>query len=85
MTPPTIHINGTSRDSLLEGYGDAYHAMHQAREAVQNTAPNARDYYVNPDPSAYTAATAEHYARLKVINGVMEELVALADVVADAA
>jgi|TARA_Y100000310_G_scaffold112057_1_gene110495 hypothetical protein len=83
MTPPIIHLNGTSREALTEGYIDAYHALHSAREALQETAPNARDFYVSPDPSAYTKARGEHDSRLASINMIMTEVMALAEAVSE--
>ena len=83
MTPPTIHLNGTSRESLLEGYNDAFHALHKAREALQDSAPNVRDYYVNPDAGAFARALTEHDARLEKLTAIMGEMTALADAISE--
>ena len=46
MTKPTIHLNGTSGEALLEGYRTAMEAVGEAVRKLNNeTHPNARDYY----------------------------------------
>lgn len=46
MTTPIVHLNGTSRDDLIEQRVNAVMALAQARRAVTLMAPNGRDYYV---------------------------------------
>jgi hypothetical protein len=43
---PTIHLNGTSQESLISGYLDAITALHHAGSVLARAAPNMRDYYV---------------------------------------
>jgi len=77
MTPPTpsvtlpsIHLNGTSRVTLLDGYLHAYQLLCQASDALNSVEFNARDYYVQ-GPDAWSRATTErdamrhHIRRLK--------------------
>lgn len=49
ITPPTIHLNGTSPQELWTGYEAAYDAVRAAQEALGNIEFNARDYYVQSD------------------------------------
>jgi len=73
MITPTIHLNGTSRDSLLTGYRNAYDAVDDAISALKQTAPHGRDYYVQGD-NVITAAVSEHFARLNALESVKTQL-----------
>jgi hypothetical protein len=77
MTTPTIHLNGTSRESLLDGYRNAADALRGAIAALQQTAPHGRDYYPQGDNVLYVA-TDEHYARLEKLQQVLNEINELA-------
>ena len=71
-TFPTVHLNGTSREALLEGYIDCVNAVRHAIEVCQKNAPNARDYYSRI--GAWPAAMTEHEARLEKLESVLAEL-----------
>lgn len=73
MIHPTIHLNGTSKEALEEGYADALQALAVAIRAVESTAPNMRDYYVQ-GPEAFPQASAEHRARVERLTAVRQEL-----------
>lgn len=47
LAVPTIHLNGTGRDSLIDGLCTASDAINSAYEALKQTAPNGRDYYTH--------------------------------------
>jgi hypothetical protein len=81
MMLPTIHMNGTSAQALLEGYCDAISAIQSALEALANTAPNGRDYYPQ-GPDACAQADAEHGARKQALMTVLNDLQVLAEHVA---
>jgi hypothetical protein len=74
-TFPTVHLNGTSREALLEGYIDCVNAVRHAIEVCQKNGPNGRDYprYGRIDPGISTAMT-EHEARLEKLEAVLAEL-----------
>ena len=75
MTPPTIHLNGTSPERLAEQYGTAKIAVLRAIEALSATAPHGRDYY--PVPGALVQAQREHLNRLARLEAIQRELSAL--------
>lgn len=77
LTKPTIHLNGTSGNDLLDQYQDAITALNNAREYVSKTCPHGRDYYVQ-SPDGTQKARSEHCDRLKKIESVIEELEELA-------
>jgi hypothetical protein len=76
MTVPTIHLNGTSKQSLIDGLCDASDALNTAYEALKQTAPNGRDYYTQ-GPQALAAATDEHLDRLRRLDAIKAEIDAL--------
>lgn len=80
-TLPTVHLNGTSRDGLLDGYMAAMDALRLAIQAVQAAAPNARDYYVQSNMSAHLARD-EHFTRLARLRETLDELNTIAEHVA---
>ena len=43
---PTIHLNGTPRDRLLEGEMKVYDALNKVSEALEQCEFHSRDYYV---------------------------------------
>lgn len=70
---PYVHLNGTSRQALLEQLRDAKAAVEAAREALQMASPHARDYYVISD-TAFAQANREHCSRRDRLTSVLEEL-----------
>jgi hypothetical protein len=74
---PTVHLNGTSKRELFDGYLNAYRAVIDAIGAVQASAPNARDYYPQGN-DAFRAARDEHVARLHALQTVADGLEAIA-------
>jgi hypothetical protein len=76
ITTPTVHMNGTSRDALQEQFENAYKAAGKFLDVIKEACPNARDYYVQGD-GAFTKARDEHYARLKKVQEIREEYLAL--------
>ena len=64
MEKPTVHLNGTPAECLLDQYKQARHLVQEAKAALEDAAPNARDYYVQPDGDrAYARASLEHRDR----------------------
>ena len=82
MIMPTVHLNGTSQNDLLEGWLKISHALGDALKAMYNEGPNGRDYY--QVPGAFTQAVAEHGARVEKIKAVKAEIDAIVEHVADA-
>jgi hypothetical protein len=70
---PTVHLNGSSKDLLLEANQAARSAIGEAIRALSDAAPHGRDYYPQGD-DAYYAARDEHVARLRKLADVNAEL-----------
>lgn len=82
MMMPTVHMNGTGKETLLNDHVDAMAAIRGAMEALRKAAPNARDYYVQGD-DAYTKAREEYSARQQKLADVLDELEVIASHLAD--
>lgn len=74
MISPTININGTSADDLIEPRKAAYDALQAAIKALQQVTPNGRDYPANNDQCVEDRQW--HYARLKALDIIAAEIVA---------
>lgn len=72
-TLPTIHLNGTSRQMLLDGYTEAYRKLIEFRDSFNSIEFNARDYYVQ-GPDAFTKAREERDAQRQRIADLMRYL-----------
>lgn len=83
MMTPSVHLNGTPRDRLLEQLETAGSALRRAIGCLHDAAPNARDYYTQGD-HAYTAAAREHNARIARVHDVLAEIQAIYEHTADA-
>ena len=70
---PTVHLNGTSAADLLSQLKEAFTAVRQATEKVNQSAPHARDYYVQND-RAYALAREQHVQRIKAMEAVAADL-----------
>lgn len=73
MIVPTIHMNGTSKESLLRGWDKAYVAINDAMNALAEAGPNGRDFYPQ-GPEALAIAIKEHSARMTKLDEVRSEL-----------
>jgi phosphoribosylformylglycinamidine (FGAM) synthase-like enzyme len=74
---PTVHLNGTSKRALIDGYADAALAIDEAARKLAAAAPNGRDYYVQ-EPGAINIAMDQHEARMRKLREVRDELEAIA-------
>jgi hypothetical protein len=72
MTLPTIHLNGTSQEALIDDARTAYSALDEAVKALCRMHPHGRDYY--PVPGTWDAASDEHDTRIQAVQGVMSEI-----------
>jgi hypothetical protein len=82
MARPTCHSNGTSPADLRTDYLEARRAVELAKEALKKCHPNGRDYYPQDGGcgvAALKAAQDQHWDRMRRLNGVAEELMALAE------
>jgi hypothetical protein len=74
MITPTININGSSADDLIQPRMDAYAILREAKILLQRVTPNGRDYPGDVDKCV--ADREAHYARLSQINAIMAEIIA---------
>ena len=76
MQKPLVHLNGTSKAALAEGYHNAATAITAALDKLIEAAPNARDYYPQ-GPDAYSVARREHDARCEALRAAHRDMLAL--------
>ena len=75
---PSVHMNGTGRDELLQQLVDAITATEAAIAALNQAMPNGRDYYVQ-SPTAIDVATREWRDRVIKVAEVHSELTKIAE------
>jgi len=79
---PTVHLNGTSKQALLDQLSAAMIAVHNAGRALAQATPHARDYYVQGSEQIF-AALDQHGARLRKLTEIADELQTIADAILD--
>lgn len=80
-TIPTININGTNADHLIEALISAAEAIRKAQRAIDNAGPAQRDY---PNRAAdFAAARRANMKRIITLAAVEEEIEQLASGVED--
>lgn len=78
-TFPTIHLNGTSKKDLLDGYRKAIDAIQDAVVALGSVEFNARDYYPHPHGLvAWTTASNERVEQFQKLYEVKDHLTEIA-------
>jgi hypothetical protein len=70
---PTVHLNGTGRKTLSEGYQSAYSKLIEFRNAFRSIEFNARDYYVQSN-TAFAEAQTERDIMEHKIGALMQYL-----------
>jgi hypothetical protein len=83
MIFPTIHLNGTSKGDLLEGWLKMSRTLGAALTAMYQEGPNGRDYYI-AGPIGLSTAVREHDARIAKVKEAKAEIDAIAEYIADA-
>ena len=74
MIRPTLNINGTSADDLIQPRIAAYDALQDVIKALQRVTPNGRDYPGDNDQCV--ADRQAHYDRLAALQAIATEIVA---------
>ena len=78
---PIVHLNGTSRDALLDQRCKFGQRLREAMEALSEMAPNGRDYY--PDPPRMALAVTLHNLRMLALKSLFEQIQAEAVAIAE--
>src|ERR1035437_1215708 len=77
MQLPTIHMNGTGKQALIDQLTAASDALETAFQAMKQAAPNGRDYYPQ-GAVAMERAEAEHRDRMTRLDMIKAEVDAMA-------
>jgi hypothetical protein len=73
MIHPTIHLNGTGKETLLEELATALDGIATALHTVSQMTVHGRDYYPQ-GPQAYQVARIEQERRLRMLMEIQNEL-----------
>ena len=79
IVTPIVHLNGTSKEALLEQRKDVYMALRAVEKALCQMSPNGRDYY--PEPGKMDKARAQHERRMGMVNTLIDEMVTEANAI----
>ena len=77
LVVPTIHLNGSGKANLLEALQTAAEAVHAARDAISETCPHGRDYYVQDDPKALNKACLQYTNQVMALEDIGAQLYAV--------
>jgi hypothetical protein len=69
---PIIHLNGSSKQALVEQRVACAQALRNAGDALAAMSPNGRDYY--PQPRLMEQAAAQHRRRAETLNALLTEI-----------
>ena len=72
-TDPTVHLNGTSRDSLVKQRTDIADALGDVEKAIGQAWPHGRDFYPQ-GPDALSAAQQVWHERANLLADLREEI-----------
>lgn len=82
MQYPLIHLNGTSKESLLRQQHEMLAALRLASKVMAEHSPHGRDYYpISAD--AGSIAYAEHIARRTALEDIIVEIECIAHAIAE--
>jgi len=73
MPMPTVHLNGASRESLVQQRTDVADALRDVEDAIRQAWPHGRDYYPQ-GPDALTTAQEAWRERVTVVAEMREEI-----------
>jgi hypothetical protein len=74
LSIPSIHMNGTSADTLCSEIREAHEALEKATVALSCMTVHGRDHYVKADKESFSKAQAEHRARFVALEKIKTEL-----------
>lgn len=81
MRIPTVHMNGTGGDDLLDQVTEAAQAIGTAVTKLRAAWPNGRDYYIQGE-SATKEAMHEWWLRVEKLHEVRSDLETIAEGIA---
>ncbi len=80
---PTVHLNGTSSQTLIDGYCRARSAISDAMEALREIEFNSRDYYPQGD-DVWLAAVQERMEQFAALRKIDQQFVEVLTYIIDA-
>jgi hypothetical protein len=77
MRTPTVHLNGSHPDQLMDALMNTHASLEEALDNLALAAPHARDYYPQGDEAFYEARD-EHASRVQRLRSVAKEILDIA-------
>jgi len=74
MNIPTVHLNGTSRESLVQQRLTLIDALRDVEKAIGQAWPHGRDYYPQ-GPDALSAAQQVWHERANIVSDLRDEII----------
>jgi predicted ABC-class ATPase len=71
MIAPTVNLNGTSMNDLLDQRSDALKLIRQLQRLLANMYPHGRDYF---NAAIYKKAVERHRDQLAVLDSLRKEI-----------
>jgi hypothetical protein len=79
---PTIHLNGSGAENLLNQYHDCWEALDTAVKVLCRSRPHGRDYYPQDNGGilgpTYMAARNEHENKIQQLESMLKDFAKLA-------
>jgi hypothetical protein len=76
---PIVHLNGTPKQQLVDGFLKALDALRDAEIRLAATAPLHRDFHVAPHGGVrFQEAVRQHAMRIRALRDLQEEIETLA-------
>ena len=69
---PIVHLNGDTYSTLSTNLERVYDALREAEKALQQAAPNSRNFYV--EPGRFEQALHQHHERMAAIGQLMDSV-----------
>lgn len=69
---PCVHLNGTSKQELMDNLDSVHRALEVARDQLKIAAPNGRDWYLGT--VRLKQAQDQHVARMRAIDALQAGL-----------
>jgi hypothetical protein len=87
LTYPTVHLNGTGKQGLLDQQLDMMRTIRKALDSLRQNFPHGRDYYTQDAGAvqgpSYQKARREQESRIERLQAVYDEIESIAEHIAD--
>lgn len=79
---PTVHLNGTSQEELLNQLVEAMNGIREADQKLSDSQPNGRDY-IQPTTFTFKEAQEQHKRWRDMLKTILDEIYAVSEKVSE--